>query len=214
MKADPMQADVERVLIDRDTIAARVAALAEQIAADLRAETHAEETVEITLVPILTGSMIFVADLVRHLPLRMQIHIISVSSYPGTATESRGPSVEAALTRIPETLTGQHVLVIDDILDSGRTLRTVTDILQQRSPASLRTCVLLRKQRDTAMHCPVDYIAFDIPDRFVVGYGLDYNDYYRNLPEICTLRPEIVSSSKFQVPSSKLIGGSAAVSAT
>lgn len=201
--------DIERVLIDRATLAERVATVAAEIAADLGigpAHGEAEDGpgaggmtpdagdggAEVTLVPILTGSMIFVADLVRHLPLRMRIHIISVSSYPGTATESRGPSVEAALTRVPEELAGRHVLVIDDILDSGRTLRAVTDLLHRRGPASLRTCVLLRKRREAAMRQPVDYVAFDLPDQFVVGYGLDYNDYYRNLPEICTLRPEVM----------------------
>lgn len=214
-----MLEDVQRVLIDRETIAARVAALAEQIADDLAgapAEAAASAvpkadaelpkdsgaagpmhgaraggSAEVTLVPILTGSMIFVADLMRRLPLRMQIHIVSVSSYPGAATESRGPSVEHALTRVPDLLAGRHVLIIDDILDSGRTLATVTQLLRQREPASLRTCVLLRKRRPSAMRQPVDYVAFDVPDEFVVGYGLDYNDYYRNLPEICTLKPGV-----------------------
>ena len=192
-----MREDVEQVLIDRGRIAARVAGLASEIAADLCAEavganepaaTDPDQPIEVTLVPILTGSIIFVADLVRQLPLRMQIHIISVSSYPGTATESRGPAVEAALTRLPEKLTGRHVLVIDDILDSGQTLNVATQLLRERDPASVRTCVLLRKQREAAMRWPVDYVAFDIPDQFVVGYGLDYDDYYRNLPDICTLK--------------------------
>ncbi len=199
-----MLRDVEQVLIDRDRIAERITALAKEIAGDLRAEARPipettdagfteEEPIEITLVPIMTGSVIFLADLVRHLPLRMQIHIISVSSYPGTATESRGPAVESALTRLPESLTGRHVLVIDDILDSGQTLSLATQLLHERHPASLRTCVLLRKQRQAAMRWPVDYVAFDIPDEFVVGYGLDYDDYYRNLPEICTLKPEVLN---------------------
>ena len=147
---------------------------------------------EVTLIPILTGSFIFVADLIRHLPIYMQIRLLSVSSYPGRSTSTRGASVNAALTNLPDSLEGQHVLVIDDILDSGNTLKLVNDLLKQKQPASLRTCVLLRKQRPEAMASHVDYVAFDIPDRFVVGYGLDYDDYYRNLPDIVTLRAEVV----------------------
>lgn len=192
-----MLEDVDRVLIDRDAIAQRVAQLAEQIAADLRREVGEEHggdggAAAVTLVPILTGSIIFLADLIRRLPLRMRIHVMSVTSYPGTATASRGARVEAALTRVPDSLVGQHVLLIDDILDSGGTLDLATRLLRERNPASLRTCVLLRKQHDAAMAFDIDYVAFDIPDEFVVGYGLDYDDLYRNLPDIVTLKPEAV----------------------
>ena len=185
-----MQADIEQVLIDRHAIAARVRELAEQIASDLgpamdQADQH------ITLVPILTGSIIFVSDLIRHMPMRMQIKVISVTSYPGKATASRGASLEASLTKLPASLEGRHVLVVDDILDSGHTLSHVRDIIEQRQPASYRSCVLLRKQRPQALNTANDYVAFDIPDAFVVGYGLDYDDYYRNLPDICTLRREV-----------------------
>ena len=194
-----MQHDIERVLIERGTIAERLDALADQIAADVHADRQAESADgdgdgvadEITLLPILTGSVIFLADLMRRLPMLMQIHIVSVSSYPGAATTSLGPSIESDLTHIPEDLSRRHVLVIDDILDSGRTLQTVKALLAQRQPASLRTCVLLRKERAEALECPVDYVAFDIPDRFVVGYGLDFDGYYRNLPDIVTLKPAI-----------------------
>lgn len=191
-----MQDDIDRVLIDRGAIAARIRELAEQIVADLRAEEgDRDQDPEVTLVPILTGSVIFLSDLIRELPLRMQIRVISVSSYPGTATTARPASVQPALTNLPESLAGRHVLVIDDILDSGGTLRLVTDMIRQRRPTSVRTCVLLRKQRPEAMSFAVDYVAFDIPDEFVVGYGLDFDDYYRNLPDIVTLKPEVVQGS-------------------
>lgn len=183
-----MQQDIQRVLIDRDTIARRVRELAEQITDEFM---HIDQSAEITIVPILTGSFIFVADLIRQLPIRMQIRLISISSYPGATTVARDARIRDRLTDLPESLEGGHVLLIDDILDSGQTLRMVTDLLRRRNPASLRTCVLLRKQRPTAMAVDVDYVAFDIPDEFVVGYGLDYNDYYRNLPEIVVLRPEV-----------------------
>jgi len=189
-----MQDDIESVLIHRDAIGRRLDELAKTIADDLRAETDRDaqgEPVEITLVPILTGSIIFLADLIRRLPIPMQIRVMSVTSYPGTATSSQGANIEAALTKLPEDLSNNHVLIIDDILDSGNTLRMVKKTIAERHPVSLRTCVLLRKTIPSAMSFEVDYVAFDIPDEFVVGYGLDYNDYYRNLPDIVTLKKHV-----------------------
>lgn len=142
--------------------------------------------------PILTGSIIFVSDLMRRLPLRMQIHLMGITSYPGTAMSSKGATIRKGLTNLPTDLSDRHVLLIDDILDSGSTLRLAVDELESKRPASLRTCVLLRKQRPEAMDFDVDYVAFDIPDEFVVGYGLDYDDYYRNLPEIVTLNKQAI----------------------
>ena len=183
-----MRNDIDKVLIDRDTIARRVGEVAARIERDLPADA------ELTLVPILTGSLIFLADLIRHLPLYMRIRMLSISSYPGSAQESRGSVVRHELTTLPADLSGSHVLLIDDILDSGGTLKLAIDTLQERNPQSLRSCVLLRKQRQAAFAVQADYICFDIPDEFVVGYGLDYNDYYRNLPDIVTLRPEAVDA--------------------
>ncbi|QQE12492.1 hypoxanthine phosphoribosyltransferase [Planctomycetota bacterium] len=193
----PMQKDIERVLITREQIDQRLDELATQIHDDILAEAPScpdngtPIIPDITLIPILTGSIIFVADLIRRLPLKMQIRVMSVTSYPGTSTSSKGASVEAALTRLPERLDGHHVLIIDDILDSGNTLKVVKEIIAKKNPTSMRSCMLLRKQRPEAMAETCEYVAFDIPDEFVIGYGLDYDDYYRNLPEICTLRPEV-----------------------
>ncbi len=189
-----MQDDIDHVLIDRHAISKRLDELAKTIAADLLAETK-EGPGEITLVPILTGGIIFLADLIRRLPIPMQIRVMSVTSYPGTATTSRGASIEAQLTKLPEDLSNNHVVVIDDILDSGNTLRLVKEVIQKRNPISLRTCVLLRKKIPSAMSFHVDYAAFDIPDEFVVGYGLDYNDYYRNLPDIVTLKKHVYAQT-------------------
>ena len=187
-----MQRDIERVLIDRHAIARRVEELAQKITRDFTHAVGDDDSNEITLVPVLTGSIIFLADLIRHLPLRMQIRVISVSSYPGATTASKGAMMQQQLSNLPESLAGMHILVIDDILDSGQTLKLVTSVLEKKKPATIKTCVLLRKQRPEAMAYPVDYVCFDIPDQFVVGYGLDYNDYYRNLPEVVTLRPEVI----------------------
>lgn len=185
-----MLEDIDRILISRETIARRVREIAQQITHDLCLEEEGPPA-ELTLVPILTGSLIFVADLIRELPLKLQLNLVSISSYSGTKATSRGAAVEQSLTKLPESMAGTHVLVIDDILDSGNTLRAAIVALHHRQPASIRTCVLLRKQRPEAMAFPVDYVCFDIPDVFVVGYGLDYNGYYRNLPDIVTLRPEV-----------------------
>lgn len=186
-----MTNDLERILIDREAIARRIEELAAQISADL---DNADHPGEVTLVPILTGSIIFVADMIRCLPQRMQIHLMSVSSYPGTATTSQGVKIENALTNLPADLTGRYVLLMDDILDSGNTFRAVTAEIKKRNPFALKTCTLLRKQRPEAMSFPIDYVAFDIPDEFVVGYGLDYDDYYRNLPDIGVLKPEVIAA--------------------
>lgn len=177
-------ADIAKVLLSRKCIAARVEALAAEIARDLE---DLPEEAEIVLVPILTGSIIFLADLIRHLPQKLRIELVTITGYPGKSMTSKGPQIVGAL---PNDLQGKHVLIVDDILDSGNTLRLMRSELAERRPKSLRTCVLLRKQRPSAMETPCEYVGFDIPDVFVVGYGLDYNNYYRNLPDIGTLKEE------------------------
>lgn len=176
--------DIARILLTADQIAARITDLARQIAGDLDRLGPSEGVV---LVPVLTGSIIFVADLVRQLPLKLRIGVTTVSSYPGKSTESQGVSMVGDL---PPGLAGRHVLVVDDVLDSGRTLGALRATIAAQGPATLRTCVLLRKQVPSALATPCDYVGFDIPDVFVVGYGLDYDDHYRNLPYVGVLRPE------------------------
>ncbi|MFO0972423.1 MAG: hypoxanthine phosphoribosyltransferase [Phycisphaerae bacterium] len=178
-----MQADLERVLIPRDAIARRVRELAEEIAA-----TYGTDAAGLVMVPVLSGSLIFVADLMRCLPFKMRIAVLTVSSYRG-ATTSGG---EARLVADLNTdIAGRHVLIVDDILDTGRTLRVVRQRLAALKPASLRICVLLRKPGKAPSDVQADFAGFDIEDAFVVGYGLDYNDQYRNWPEIGVLRPEL-----------------------
>jgi hypoxanthine phosphoribosyltransferase len=179
-----MQEDIQNVLIDRYAIQARVYRMAQDIAA-------AYEKREFLLMPLLTGSIIFVADLVRHLPVRMRIDVMAVSSYPGKSTSSQGTRV-----LYPNTfdVKGKHVLVIDDILDSGRTLSSVRNILVESGASSVGTCVLLRKKLPTKPLIEADYVGFDIPDEFVVGYGLDFDGYYRNLPDIAILHKRVFSA--------------------
>ncbi|MFT3787162.1 MAG: hypoxanthine phosphoribosyltransferase [Tepidisphaeraceae bacterium] len=182
-----MHADIDRVLISRQQIQHRVAELAEQITRD-HTPTGGSEGPEVTIVPILTGAMIFACDLMRHIPIAMKIGLMTVSSYPGTATKSQGVTITGH--KVGD-IHGRHVLLLDDILDSGNTIRAVVPMIRDMGAATVRTCVLLRKDRPEARATHVDYVGFDIPDEFVVGYGLDYDDYYRNLPEVVTLKREV-----------------------
>jgi hypoxanthine phosphoribosyltransferase len=188
VKLPPMERDIDRVLIPQAAIAQRVAEMARQITADHSAGDAGSEA-EVTIVPIMTGAMIFTADLIRQIPIAMQIGLLTVSSYPGKSVRSQGSQI---LGEQLGDVRGRHLLLVDDILDSGGTIRTVTAHLRQLSPASVRTCVLLRKDRPEAADVVADYVGFEIPDEFVVGYGLDYNNYYRNVPDIVTLKQEVI----------------------
>ena len=178
-----MNPDIQEILLTRDQIAHRVQELADQIA-----QTYAHDGHGLILVTILSGAIIFLSDLIRLLPIKMKIGLITVSSYPGTATASKGPKI---IKDLDIEVSDRHVLLIDDILDTGRTLRLVRDQIAKRNPASLRICVLLRKPAKAPPDLTADFVGFDIEDRFVVGYGLDYNDHYRNYPHIGVLRPEL-----------------------
>jgi hypoxanthine phosphoribosyltransferase len=182
-----MREDIDHVLIPQEKIALRVRELAAQITADHMPAGISEEP-EITLVPILTGAMIFCADLMRELSLKLRIGLMTVSSYPGSSLRTQGSNL---LNQQLGDVKGRHVVLIDDILDSGGTLKLVIPVLQSIGPASVKVCVLLRKDREAAREVHADYVGFDIPDKFVVGYGLDYDNYYRNLPDIVTLKPRV-----------------------
>jgi hypoxanthine phosphoribosyltransferase len=176
-----LKADIERILIPRRRIAARIRALAGRMGADF--DEH-----PIMLVAIMTGSLIFVADLIRHLPMKMRIHLVGLSSYGPSTTAGKAVT---ELGRRGEELAGKRVLVIDDILDTGRTLAATVERCRAAGCESVRTCVLLRKppaNRAPGGLVEVDYVGFDVPNVWVVGYGLDYDNYYRNLPDIAVLK--------------------------
>ena len=167
--------EVGRAILSRRRIAARVAQLAGRVAADCAGR-------ELTVLAVMSGSLIFLADLVRLLPLRLRLTFADIHSYPGCATRSQG--IQAGMS-LPQGLAGLDVLVVDDILDSGQTLGCLLETVRAQRPASLRTCVLLRKNRPgLARTVQPDYIGFEVDDVFVIGYGLDYNNLYRNLPDI------------------------------
>jgi hypoxanthine phosphoribosyltransferase len=177
-----MHRDIQRVLISKFQIMARVQEMAERIMNDFTDR-------DITIVPVMTGAMIFCGDLIRQIPIQMRIGLLTVSSYPGASLRTQGSQV---LGQQLGDIRGRHVLLVDDILDSGGTLRLIVPMLQQAGAAEVKTCVLLRKDRPEAKNTAADYVGFEIPDEFVVGYGLDYNNYYRNLPDIVTLTPEAI----------------------
>lgn len=187
-----IRSHIDKVILSRRQISQRVEELAREITHDL-SPPHVPAGNHLTIVSVMTGAMVFCSDLIRQLPLQLRIATLRVSSYPGTATDTQGAKlVEAQL----DGLAGGYVLLVDDILDSGNTLRLLVPMLASYGALEVKTCVLLRKKRIEAMATPVDYVGFDIPDEFVVGYGLDYDDYYRNLPDIVSLKPEIITGDQ------------------
>jgi hypoxanthine phosphoribosyltransferase len=169
------------MLISAEQIHRRVCEMAEQIAPEYRGRP-------LTIVGVLTGSLMFLADLVRRLDVPLRIGFIQASSYRGTATQ---PGMLHIDPEIRSDLRGRHVLLLDDILDTGQTLRHLVAHLSELGAASVKVAVLLRKQGRQLHAVHVDYVGFDIPDEFVVGYGLDFNDEYRYLPHVAVLPREM-----------------------
>jgi hypoxanthine phosphoribosyltransferase len=173
---------IDRVLIDRRAIADRVQGLAAEVARDEAGGRGLGD--ELIVVPVLTGALVFAADLVRRLPGPLVIRPAVISCYDGSRT-SPG---EARLEVVPSGLTGRRVLIVDDILDSGRTLSAIRRAVLNQQPRSVRLCALLRKPGSRReVDVALDYVGFDIPDVFVVGYGLDFAGGHRNLPDVVVL---------------------------
>ena len=168
---------IEQVLIDEASIARRVRELGHELS------LGAADGKDVVLIAVLTGAVVFAADLMRAIPTRVAISMVSVTSY-GASITSQGAVLSSAL---PKNLSGKHVIIVDEVLDSGGTLRLLRTELSSFGVASLRACVLLRKQREQAMSTKCEMVGFDIPDVFVVGYGLDFNDEFRNMPFVGVL---------------------------
>lgn len=184
MTTMPIPDSVDHVLLDEETLRARTEALAEQISRDyagLRNE-------DFVLVGVLKGSFIFLADLARRLTVPHRVDFIALSSYTD-ATDIPGAVRMIMDTRAA--ISGRHVLIVEDILDTGYTLAYLQRVFNARGPASLRTCVLLSKPERRKVEVSVDYLGFEIPDVWVVGYGLDFNDRFRTLPYIAALKRSV-----------------------
>ena len=178
-----LENDIQELLFSEEQLKTRVAEIARQIETDYAGQ-------EIMLISVLRGSFIFMADLCRAIHLPCTLDFMSVSSY-GTGTTSSG---QVQITKdLSEDITGRNLIVVEDILDSGNTLSYLLNILDHRHPASVRLCALLDKPERRVKPVELHYSGFSIPDAFVVGYGLDYAEKYRNLPYIGILKPEVYS---------------------
>lgn len=181
-----MHADVEELLISEEQLRARIADLGKMI-------THDYQEKNLLLLGTLKGAVPFIADLARAIDLPLELDYMAVTSY-GDTSQSSG--VVRILKDLEGPIDHKHILIVEDIIDSGLTLHYLVDLLQRRNPLSLRICSLLNKKRGRVREVSVDYLGFTIPDKFVVGYGLDYAQRYRNLPYVGILKPAVYQGER------------------
>ncbi len=177
-----LEKDIAKILISRERLQERVAQLGAAINRDYAGK-------DLLLVCILKGGVLFLSDLVRVIHIPHEIDFMAISSYGGTRTESSG--VVRILMDLNASIENRNVLIVEDIIDTGRTLAYITGNLRTRHPSSIKICTLLNKPSRREVNVALDYVGFDIPNEFVVGYGLDYNEIYRNLPFVGVLKPEM-----------------------
>lgn len=177
-----MHQDIDHVLVSEEQLQAKVAELGAKISADYEGR-------DLLLVSILKGAVVFMADLMRAVTIPCAIDFMVVSSYGGANTSSTG--LVKIIKDLDQDLSGKDVLIVEDILDTGITLSHLMPMLQMRNPRSLRLCTILSKPSRRKAEIEPDYCGFEVPDEFVVGYGLDYDEKYRNLPYVGVLKPEI-----------------------
>ena len=185
MSQTELERAVGEILIDRDTLAARVAELGAEVSADYEGR-------DLLLIGVLKGAVFFMADLMRHLTVPCEVVFMAISSY-GDATDSSG--IVRILKDLDINIEGRHVLVVEDIIDSGLTLSYLIRNLESREPATLGVCALLTKPSRREIDVPVRYVGFEIPNKFVVGYGLDFAERYRNLPYVGVLDEHLLPDS-------------------
>ena len=177
-----MNQDIERILVSEEQLKAKVAELGDQITRDYEGR-------QLVLVSILKGSVVFMADLMRAIHMSCSIDFMVVSSYGGANTSSTG--LVKIIKDLDQDLTGKDLLIVEDILDTGITLSHLVPMLQLRNPASVKLCTILSKPSRRKVDLHPDYLGFEVPDEFVVGYGLDYDEKYRNLPYVGVLKPSV-----------------------
>ena len=172
--------DIDHILVTEEQIGEAVYRLGRQLSEDYAGK-------DLLLVGVLKGALMFIVDLARAINLPVTMDFMAVASY-GASTETSG--IVRILKDLDSSIEGKHVLVVEDIVDSGLTLNYILETLRTRNPASVRVCALLNKRERRRSDVPIDYVCFEIPDEFVVGYGLDFNQIYRNLPFVGVLKPE------------------------
>ena len=182
MSQTELERAVGEILIDEETLAARVAELGAEVSSDYQGR-------DLLLIGVLKGAVFFMADLMRHLTVPCEVDFMAISSY-GDSTDSSG--IVRILKDLDINIEGREVLVVEDIIDSGLTLSYLMRNLESREPASLEVCALLTKPARREIDVPVRYVGFEIPNRFVVGYGLDFAERYRNLPYVAVLSQELI----------------------
>jgi hypoxanthine phosphoribosyltransferase len=180
-----LDAAIGEILIDEQTLAARVAELGAEVSADYHGR-------DLLLIGVLKGAVFFMADLMRHLTVACEVDFMAISSY-GDATDSSG--IVRILKDLDINIEGRDVLVVEDIIDSGLTLSYLIRNLESREPASLEVCALLTKPSRREIDVPVRYVGFEIPNKFVVGYGLDFAERYRNLPYVGVLDEHLLPTT-------------------
>ena len=185
MSQTELERAVGEVLIDQETLAARVAELGAEVSADYEGR-------DLLLIGVLKGAVFFMADLMRHLTVPCEVDFMAISSY-GDATDSSG--IVRILKDLDINIEGRDVLVVEDIIDSGLTLSYLIRNLESREPSSLEVCALLTKPSRREIDVPVRYVGFEIPNKFVVGYGLDFAERYRNLPYVGVLDEHLLPDS-------------------
>lgn len=178
-----MHQDIQQVLISEEQLAARVAELGAAISRDFAGK-------KLIVIGVLKGSVVFMSDLIRHITIPVEMDFMAVSSY-GAGVKTTG--VVKILKDLDRLIEGYDVLIVEDILDSGMTLSYLTELLRDRSPASIHIATLMDKPERRQVEIKPDYVGFTIPDRFIVGYGLDYAERYRNLPYVGVLDPKVYS---------------------
>ena len=182
MSQTELERAVGEILIDEETLAARVTELGAEVSADYQGR-------DLLLIGVLKGAVFFMADLMRHLTVPCEVDFMAISSY-GDSTDSSG--IVRILKDLDINIEGRHVLVVEDIIDSGLTLSYLMRNLESREPATLEVCALLTKPARREIDVPVRYVGFEIPNKFVVGYGLDFAERYRNLPYVAVLSQELI----------------------
>jgi hypoxanthine phosphoribosyltransferase len=182
MTMTDLSQNIAKILITREQLKERIDELGATISRD-----YADK--DLILVCILKGGVVFLSDLVRAIQVPHEMDFMAVSSYGGSRTESSG--IVRIMMDLKASIEKRDVLIVEDIVDTGRTLTYITDNLRTRNPSSLKICTLLNKPSRREVQVKVDYVGFDIPNEFVVGYGLDFNEWYRNLPFIGVLKPEM-----------------------